>query len=161
MTYENALGWLTDNLPKDMYDNYDDWYNACRQEIQTPALWDSISFTKAHRDYWNSHVSEENISTPEYEEPIQEPIYDTPSKPEPVNKYETIPTQKRPYRKFQQQPIEFEYNEIEQTAEIQEPVLPPTGSAPVISMQRYDMTQPKQKESFFKRVFRNPFRRNK
>lgn len=74
MTYEQALEWLIDNIPIDMFDSYEDWYNACKQEIQTPALWDSPRFNRMHEDYWKNNKSfeQEEIPIPEPKEPIIE-----------------------------------------------------------------------------------------
>ncbi len=53
MTYENVLQWLIDNVPVSQSEDYRDWFNACKQEINTPSLWDSPSFNRMHEKAWS------------------------------------------------------------------------------------------------------------
>lgn len=158
MTYENALDYLTKNVPMELYDNYADWYNACKDEIQTPSLWGTPEFNRMHEQEWlNNFGSHDNPAM----QGIEVEELPEPTAYEPV--IERIETSKRPpssYREPEQEyivtraPIVIEREYIPES----ERIIPETGSAPIITTRKYDMTPPK-KESFFRRIFRNPFRR--
>lgn len=150
MTYDQALDWLIDNVPMELFDNYEDWYNACRKEITTENLWNNSTFNNMHKNYWINNKDQEETTEPVTEPNIQPEI-------EQVSKREIEP----PQRTFYREPIQYQ-REVIYTSE-QNISVPATESAPVVTTVKYDMTppQPQRKESFFKRIFRNPFKRSK
>jgi len=52
MTYEKALEWLEANVNKYDYDTFRDWYEACKEKIQTPNLFDNPDFNRELEDSW-------------------------------------------------------------------------------------------------------------
>lgn len=159
MTYENALDYLTRNIPMELYDNYNDWYNACKNEIQTPSLWGSPSFNRMHEQEWLN-----NFGT--LDNPQMKGIETEMPEQQPIEQFEREEISKRPpssYREPEQEyyvtrePITIEKVYVEE----RERVIPETGQAPKITLREYNMNVPQQRQSLFKRLFRNPFRRNR
>lgn len=141
MTYEDALDWLSENVPIDMYDSYRDWYEACKNEIQTPALWDNPRFNRMHEAYWknNKDVSEPQDIMPQ----------ETQTQREEIEREEISKRPPSSYREPEQSIEQPEYLPSEQ-----ERFIPATGKAPDIYARQepIDLTPPKeQKFTFFKK----------
>lgn len=149
MAYEDAIDWLTENLPIEMYDSYSDWYNACKEEITTPALWGSSRFNRMHEDYWRN-----NRGTIEREQDVLPQEMRAPQE-----QYEREEITRRPPESFREpeQPLEQEpYYPSEQ-----ERIIPETGRAPELyaRQEQIDMTAPKEPRYTFIGRTRNFIRR--
>lgn len=145
MTYEKALEWCENHVPQMQFESFKDWFDACENELQTPALFESERFQQMMRDSWDATSGEreereklireiqereaEEITT----EPVTEPAVQTPSPQtfnvqvdirsgEPVSV--SLPSEPKTVI-----PIERIEREPEPTPE-PERVLPPTGKAP-------------------------------
>jgi hypothetical protein len=76
LTYSDALDWSVDNVPTDLYDSFDDWYDAVKQELQTPELTSSTEFENQMRDAWQQEKGTEVLEVEkelEEPEPVKEP----------------------------------------------------------------------------------------
>ena len=67
MTYTDAVEWASENVPMDLYEDYDDWYNAVSKELQTDELLASSEFNDKLRDAWESEKGKIEPKEPEQE----------------------------------------------------------------------------------------------
>jgi len=52
MTYENVISWAEKHIPSNDYDDYDSWYKAVEEKVNTPSLFSNSTFNKMLEDYW-------------------------------------------------------------------------------------------------------------
>lgn len=81
MTYEKAVEWCENHVPQIQFDNFEDWLEACEQELNTPALFENERFISMMRDSWKAGSSDraevesvrEQMERAEMQEPTSEP----------------------------------------------------------------------------------------
>lgn len=72
MTYQSALEWCVNNKPLADYSDFADWYNACKDAINTPSLFSNSIYNRMMEETWIDEYgsledSEETIETQEVE----------------------------------------------------------------------------------------------
>lgn len=113
MTYTSALEWANNNIPKDDYDTFEDWYDKMTEKFTTPELTNSDVFKDLAKDEWVSEIGA--LDKSELEQPIEQEEMPESSRIEEITIGIRIPKQA-----------------IENTNKPRIIILPPTGKAPTI-----------------------------
>lgn len=113
MTYTSALEWANNNIPKDEYDTFEDWYDKLTEKFNTPELTNSDVFRDLAKDEWVSEIGA--LDKADLEQPIEQEEIPEPSRTEEITIGVKVPKQA-----------------IEDTSKPRVIVLPPTGKAPTI-----------------------------
>lgn len=83
MTYTSALEWANNNIPKDDYDTFQDWYAKMTEKFATPELTNSDVFKDLSKDEWVSEIGA--LDRADLEQPVEQEEIPTPSRIEEVS----------------------------------------------------------------------------
>lgn len=81
LTYEKAVEWCENHVPQIQFERFEDWLEACEQELNTPTLFENERFISMMRDSWQAGSSDREevesvrrqLEEAEIEEPTSEP----------------------------------------------------------------------------------------
>lgn len=83
MTYNSALEWANNNIPKDEYDTFEEWYDKLTEKFNTPELTDNDVFQDLAKDEWISEIGA--LDKSDLEQPIEQEEIPIPSRVEEVS----------------------------------------------------------------------------